>query len=749
IQNILDSKRKRNYELQRLFHEVTKNGYLRDLVTSQYTKNKKEAIQIIDSKKKNKNEKLLNDKIFTILNELKILYHNDIHKQIGYPLQLHHICAVLLYCGKSCSVQLNCDQSQFEHNKWPYLDFSLQEAVQILHLHERREESETELYCRLKGVRLEDINEIKSGFFISHVSTSDDIQASQMHKSDQGCILHFHPSMRRAHEIASCDVSWISPFKYERKILFARSPISPIDNKERVTWNAKIESENEHMQMILLTWIRYNEFAEGISNIRSHSTDLNIVYLALKETQNDINETSLLLSQFDKWKKNDDNEQKYKKRRKKFIEKRCCNDDINLFCIFLYEKGYLKKQNDIEKSILLTINDGLPFVEKVKDAPFIVLPFLPILVYQCQSQCITYNNEILICGGCNNNGCYSYHIHKCKYKRICSYPSDIKLNGHCVLKLINEDNSRNITLLSFGGYPKHTLIMKYISVWNDEVEHNNEWIPLIDNNNKSIIIGTDGDDYRGVRAKFSVNLLFITYYPNNITVFDLNTFRYIKNSILPIHDRINYHCFVSKKSNNKKIHEMILFHKNTGLTIEYNETYNIFQFYNIRVCTTIKTCYSYGFVCVDDYILLFGGYNETKKVSRSIHKYSISKNDWMKFEQTLPILLDYCLVALNGNNEYIHCIGGRKKNGSYSTHMKTSIKKWITKKTEKEEQWYKKEEKQKYLEEKEKETEELRIIYDDLERMKHQPNIKEIKVNLEILKRYIFIINLFFFYLFI
>ncbi|ETO35254.1 hypothetical protein RFI_01810, partial [Reticulomyxa filosa] len=60
--------------------------------------------QQINYNEKNKNgELILNDLILTILNELKILYHDDIHKQMGYPLQLWHICAILLYCGKSCN----------------------------------------------------------------------------------------------------------------------------------------------------------------------------------------------------------------------------------------------------------------------------------------------------------------------------------------------------------------------------------------------------------------------------------------------------------------------------------------------------------------------------------------------------------------------------------------------------------------------------------------------------------------------
>ncbi|ETO03006.1 hypothetical protein RFI_34404, partial [Reticulomyxa filosa] len=104
------------------------------------------------------------------------VYHNDIHKHIGYPLQLHEICAILLHCGTSCNFEFGYDQTTFKHYKLPYLD-------NYLHKHERREENEMELYCRLKDVRLENIEKkIKVEYFISHVSASDNLQ---MHKNDQ------------------------------------------------------------------------------------------------------------------------------------------------------------------------------------------------------------------------------------------------------------------------------------------------------------------------------------------------------------------------------------------------------------------------------------------------------------------------------------------------------------------------------------------------------------------------------------
>ncbi|ETO08072.1 hypothetical protein RFI_29318, partial [Reticulomyxa filosa] len=205
IQDILHFKVTLNNELQILLHEVIKNGYLNDLITCQHT-NKKQEEKIkrkIHYNENNPNELKLNGKLLTILNGVKKVYHNDIHKHIGYPLQLHEICAILLHCGTSCNFEFGYDQITFKHCKWPYLDNYLQSAINTLHKHERREENEMELYCKLKDVRLENIEKkIKAGYFISHVSASDNLQIIQIHKND-----HY-------------DLSWISPREHEREILF-------------------------------------------------------------------------------------------------------------------------------------------------------------------------------------------------------------------------------------------------------------------------------------------------------------------------------------------------------------------------------------------------------------------------------------------------------------------------------------------------------------------------------------------------
>ncbi|ETO09952.1 hypothetical protein RFI_27425, partial [Reticulomyxa filosa] len=364
--NLHSIKPSSNNELKLLFHEVIKNDYLTDLVCRKLRLQGEEVTkQQINYNEKSADELILSDKILTILNELKILFHDDIHKQMGYPLQFYHICAVLLYCGRASNIQFSCDQIQFKHYKWPHLDQYLCDAISILHKYERREENDMELYCGLKGVRLENIEKkIKAGNFISHVSTSDDIELARMYRSDQGCILHFHPSMRRASTIDSCDVSWISPFKHEREILFSRSWVSFIHDekthKELLSWNAKVESEDEFTQMLLLTWVKYDEFINQtleISSIWNYRIDLNLIYVALYYyCKRDIDKTYSLLFEFEEWKSKDNNKQKYKVRMDKFRERRCCNDHVNLFC-----------RSDIEDSVINIVNNGLPFVEKDKD----------------------------------------------------------------------------------------------------------------------------------------------------------------------------------------------------------------------------------------------------------------------------------------------------------------------------------------------------------------------------------------------
>ncbi|ETO05931.1 hypothetical protein RFI_31466 [Reticulomyxa filosa] len=322
--------------------------------------------------------------------------------------------------------------------------------------------------------------------------------------------------------------------------------------------------------------------------------------------------------------------------------------------------------------------------------PFQKLKDLPIPLWQ--SQCVFYKHELLVCGGYEERNCYSYHTLKNEYKFICSYPNDVKLNGHCVVKLVDDNDSNKITLLSFGGRYGHTLVMKYVSIWDNDIKKNKlndyyKWIPFTNKNNYPINISSDF--YQGARAVIggsNNHLLFITYGPNNINVFDLNKFQYIKYDTLPTDNRIAFHCFVSKpenrqeiiKENNKKNVEMILFCFKTGLLIEYNEDNNTFQFCQIPVSNDIEQLYKYACICINDSIFFFGGwnYNDTT-TSKLVQKYSIQENTWITFKYTLHIPLYSCFGILNEDNTHIHIIGGSDdKNTIVSVHMKTRVNEW-------------------------------------------------------------------------
>ncbi|ETN97882.1 hypothetical protein RFI_39644, partial [Reticulomyxa filosa] len=89
----------------------------------------------------------------------------------------------------------------------------------------------------------------------------------------------------------------------------------------------------------------------------------NLIYVVLNYwCKGDINQTFELLFEFEQWKFRDNNEQNYKKRINEFLNKRCCNHNINLFCIFLSKK--YKGRTAIERATLNIVYNGLPFVKK-------------------------------------------------------------------------------------------------------------------------------------------------------------------------------------------------------------------------------------------------------------------------------------------------------------------------------------------------------------------------------------------------
>ncbi|ETO22883.1 hypothetical protein RFI_14309 [Reticulomyxa filosa] len=105
----------------------------------------------------------------------------------------------------------------------------------------------------------------------------------------------------------------------------------------------------------------------------------------------------------------------------------------------------------------------------------------------------------------------------------------IPLFDSCLRALCSDDNNKDndeITLLSFGGSKyskKHTLVMNYVN----KRKQRNQWIPFTNNQNNTICVGKNEDYYQGVRA-------MVGYYKNNISMFNLNTFQFIKHDTLSL-----------------------------------------------------------------------------------------------------------------------------------------------------------------------------------------------------------------------
>ncbi|ETO36154.1 hypothetical protein RFI_00907 [Reticulomyxa filosa] len=113
---------------------------------------------------------------------------------------------------------------------------------------------------------------------------------------------------------------------------------------------------------------------------------------------------------------------------------------------------------------------------------------------------------------------------------------------------------------------------------------------------------------------------------------------------------------------------MLLFECNVGLSIEYDEDNNTFQFFNNL----------YAYVCINDIILFFSGWNWISGAfSKSVHKYSIRKNKWTIFPNIFPSPLYDCIAILSEGDNDIHITGGKDdKHKSVSTHMKNKVRVW-------------------------------------------------------------------------
>ncbi|ETO15477.1 hypothetical protein RFI_21886, partial [Reticulomyxa filosa] len=90
-------------------------------------------------------------------------------------------------------------------------------------------------------------------------------------------------------------------------------------HKEEYAWNAKVENEDEYTQMILLTWVLYDQYIQQtiqISAMWNHQIDLNLIYVALNGCRKDANLTIQLLFEFEQWIFRDNNKPKIQSKNK-------------------------------------------------------------------------------------------------------------------------------------------------------------------------------------------------------------------------------------------------------------------------------------------------------------------------------------------------------------------------------------------------------------------------------------------------
>ena len=103
--------------------------------------------------------------------------------------------------------------------KWKWFDYNLYFGIFNLSLNEI---GDYKIYSGLTNCYL-DKKEIKSGYFVSYVSSTWMKHIAMEFINGEGMLIIFDESFRNNKSIICCDISWISKFKDECEILIARS----------------------------------------------------------------------------------------------------------------------------------------------------------------------------------------------------------------------------------------------------------------------------------------------------------------------------------------------------------------------------------------------------------------------------------------------------------------------------------------------------------------------------------------------
>ncbi|ETO19144.1 hypothetical protein RFI_18087 [Reticulomyxa filosa] len=309
---------------------------------------------------------------------------------------------------------------------------------------------------------------------------------------------------------------------------------------------------------------------------------------------------------------------------------------------------------------------------------------LPISFWH--AQCVSLEDEILICGGFCINACYSYHLVVQDYKSVCTYPTNLEsaLNGHGVIKCEKSASTKSKDkkkeekvdieeemLLSFGGESSssnnHVLLMKYKSVWENP-NYQNVWHPLRN--------GFGSNHYmeyvRAVISGPNDSYLFIVYPLRNLAVIDLNSLQCIAKEELPIERLWFGSCFV--KAND----ELLLFTYRQGLSIKQIDNFRRLKYQVFSVCDGLKDTNSYSFVCLrNSVVVFFGGYQKDGTHSNHIFQFFVHDQSWKLCPLQMPVAISGTCAVVERDALWIHIIGGHDGNRPKKRHCKIKTKEFI------------------------------------------------------------------------
>lgn len=156
---------------------------------------------------------------YFLMKRAKLKLKAQRHRIIGSPLRIDEMLAILLYTESEYTHHMCKAQRSDDYATWKWLDYLLQSAIQKL---SERESGDFPAFSGVDAVQM-DVTE-DEGYFPTYVSTSrSESQASRFIINNNSMMLHFDPSFKDDRHNKWADISWISKFRVEDEVLFARS----------------------------------------------------------------------------------------------------------------------------------------------------------------------------------------------------------------------------------------------------------------------------------------------------------------------------------------------------------------------------------------------------------------------------------------------------------------------------------------------------------------------------------------------